>query len=194
MPSHLLEPGCLYHVYNHAVGTENLFLSEQNYHFFLKRYRYFIEPVADTYAYCLMPNHFHFLVAIKGKIAVPDEIKYPVELYVSKQFANLFSSYTQAFNKDQSRTGSLFRSTFKRQHVDTDQYMTRIISYIHMNPIKHGFTTEVSNWKYSSYNALCSETETFLRRDKVMSWFGNLEEFKKAHVTAPKLFERGFDW
>ena len=187
MPSHLLEPGCLYHVYNHAIGTENLFLSERNYHFFLKRYRYFIEPVADTYAYCLMPNHFHLLVAIKQHLEVPSDMKYPVGHYVSKQFANLFSSYTQAFNKDQSRKGTLFISKFKRQHVDTDQYLTRIIRYIHLNPVKHGFTTGVSNWNYSSYNTLCSESETFLARDKVISWFGGLEEFKKAHVTSDVL-------
>jgi hypothetical protein len=52
-----------------------------------------------------------------------------------------------------------------------------------MNPVKHGFTSEPSKWEHSSYNALCSEIETFLSRDKVISWFGNLEEFKKAHAT-----------
>lgn len=63
-----LNPGCIYHIYNRAIGSEKLFLNNENYSFFLKRYRHFISPVADTFCYCLMPNHFHFLVRIKSDI------------------------------------------------------------------------------------------------------------------------------
>jgi REP element-mobilizing transposase RayT len=60
-----LQPGFYYHIYNHANGSENLFLNEDNYNFFLKKYSSYIRPVADTFAYCLMPNHIHVLVRIK---------------------------------------------------------------------------------------------------------------------------------
>lgn len=60
-----LQPGFYYHIYNHANGSENLFLNDENYNFFLKRYTSYIMPVDDTFAYCLMPNHIHFLVRIK---------------------------------------------------------------------------------------------------------------------------------
>ncbi len=53
--------------YYHANGKEDLFLNDDNHHFFLKRYANFINPIADTFAYCLMPNHFHFAIRIKSE-------------------------------------------------------------------------------------------------------------------------------
>ncbi len=61
---HLL-PAKYYHIYNHAIGSENLFRSDENYYYFLKKYALHISPIADTYAYCLLPNHFHLLIQIK---------------------------------------------------------------------------------------------------------------------------------
>ncbi len=60
-----MEPAKFYHLYNHANGNENLFRNEENYLFFLKKFAFYVNPIADTYAYCLMPNHIHFLIAIK---------------------------------------------------------------------------------------------------------------------------------
>lgn len=60
-----LLPDCVYHIYNHANGSENLFRNEENYHYFLSKYAEYIFPIADTYAYCLMPNHFHLMVRIR---------------------------------------------------------------------------------------------------------------------------------
>ena len=60
-----LEPDSFYHIYNRANGNEKLFASKENYRFFLKRYKDLITPIADSFAYCLLPNHFHFLVRIK---------------------------------------------------------------------------------------------------------------------------------
>ena len=55
-----------YHIFNRANGYEKLFLSGENYRFFLEKYRHYIGPVVDTFGYCLMPNHFHFLTRIKS--------------------------------------------------------------------------------------------------------------------------------
>ena len=112
MSRELLEPGCLYHIYNHAVGTEKLFLSEDNYHYFLRRYEYFISPIAETYAYCLMSNHIHFLVEVKNQIPIPENTRYSEGQFVSKLFSNLFSSYSQAFNKQQRRLGEFVYQQF----------------------------------------------------------------------------------
>ena len=65
-----LEADNYYHIYNHAVGQDNLFKKDENYNFFLKKYANYINPIADTFAYCLMPNHFHFLVRIKYEKAI----------------------------------------------------------------------------------------------------------------------------
>ncbi|MCF6359136.1 MAG: transposase [Cyclobacteriaceae bacterium] len=61
-----------YHIYNRANGNENLFRSDENYEYFLKKWGEYISDIADTYAYCLMPNHFHFLIKTKTEI----ELKY----------------------------------------------------------------------------------------------------------------------
>ena len=62
----LLIPGCTYHVYNRANGNEKLFLSNENYRYFFEKYMIYISPIANTFCYCLMPNHFHFLIKIKS--------------------------------------------------------------------------------------------------------------------------------
>ena len=58
---------CYYHIYNRGNNRENLFKQDRNYRYFLKLYAKHIEPIADTFAYCLLPNHFHLLVRIKGE-------------------------------------------------------------------------------------------------------------------------------
>lgn len=172
MARELLEPGCLYHIYNHAVGSDKLFLSDDNYRYFLRRYEHFIPDVADTYAYCLIPNHVHFLVEIKHDINIPVGWKYSASQFVSKQFSNLFSSYAQAFNKQQSRMGNLFISNFRRSKIDSDEYLTRVMKYIHLNPVKLGLVKDVSEWEFSSYNSICSNQETFLARKSIgMVWW-----------------------
>ncbi len=191
MALELLQPGCMYHIYNHAVGKDNLFLSDDNYQYFLRRYQTFIAPVADTYVYCLMPNHLHFLVDIKDHINRPAGVKYDTPQYISKQFSNLFSSYAQAFNKQQNRRGNLFISRFKRRLVNSDEDITNLIRYIHLNPVHHGFTSDFRTWKYSSYGLLCSEMKTFIARSKVIDWFGNLQEFQLAHEDSNTDFDTG---
>jgi len=66
-----MESGQSYHIYNHANGSENIFREEENYRFFLQQYDKYLGGVVDTYAYCLMPNHFHFLVGVKDPLDLP---------------------------------------------------------------------------------------------------------------------------
>lgn len=184
-----LEPDKCYHVFNHAVSNDNLFKNEGNYYFFLKKYAYYIQPIADTFAYCLMPNHFHFAVRIRGE-------KYLIEYFstlknltgqldlsglVSKQFSNLFNSYTKSFNKQQNRQGTLFRRPFKRIHIDTDDYFRKIIHYIHFNPVHHGFVEDLRDWKYSSYESYFSEKATLLKRSDVIQMLDDIESFFTTH-------------
>ena len=69
------EPDKMYHIYNHANGNDNLFYSDENYFYFLKRYSELLSPIVDTYAYCLMPDHFHWLVKIKSEKEVFDFLR-----------------------------------------------------------------------------------------------------------------------
>lgn len=65
-----LQPDTSYHIFNHANGFENVFQHEANYYFFMDKYWKYIDPIAETYAYCLMPNHFHLVVRIRKHEAI----------------------------------------------------------------------------------------------------------------------------
>ncbi len=195
-----MQPKTYYHIYNHANGFENLFRSQENYRYFMQRWIKYIEPVADTYVYCLMPNHIHFLIQTKSEKDVSTNLKYSEALpfgkfgtfqkVVSKQFANLFSSYTQAYNKMYQRRGSLFVPNFKRQEVPSDKDLTAVAHYIHSNPVHHGFVKSIDLWKWSSYQTLLSTKPTRLARDETISWFGNQNFFLSMHQQAIELKEK----
>jgi len=188
-----LVPDSMYHIFNHAVSSENLFRNEENYRFFLKKYAEYISPVADTFAYCLMPNHFHFAIRIKSEAELAVQMrtlskfqtltKLNYEAYLSKQFSNLFSSYTQSFNKLYQREGSLFRRPFKRLKITDDAYFRQIMHYIHYNPVYHGFTDDLRDWKFSSFESYFSDKATLLKRDEVTEWFHDKENFYAFHQT-----------
>ena len=62
MPNKKLRYGQYYHIYNRGNNRENLFVEQRNYPYFLKQYTNHILPIAETCAYCLLPNHFHFAI------------------------------------------------------------------------------------------------------------------------------------
>lgn len=173
-----LQLGRSYHIYNRGNNRENLFLEERNYRHFLKLYARYVAPVADTYAYCLLKNHFHLLVRIK---AVAEQGQPARALNPSQQLGHLFNAYSKAINKAYRRTGSLFEHPFERIEVTSEQHLLRLVTYIHRNPQKHGLVADFRTWPYSSYHALCSTRPTSLRRDEVLAWFGGAAQLAAAH-------------
>ncbi len=165
------ESGKYYHVWTHAIGKENLFREKENYYFFLKKYEIHISPIAKTFAYCLMPNHFHFMIQIQE-----ESLKEP-----SQSFSNLLNSYAQAFNKMYNRKGNLFNSNIKRREIKEDAYFSRCITYIHQNPTHHGFIKDFEKWEFSSWNAFMSSKPTKIEKNAVLEWFGGLTGFQKDH-------------
>ena len=146
----VLTPDCTYHIYNRANGNKQMFLSNENYRYFLQQYMSYIQPIADTFCYCLMPNHFHFLVRIKSEKEIENyfRLTFPkfktlenknlsgidyhqnLEKLISQQFSNLLNSYAKAFNKQYNRKGSLFMRPFKRIKV-TERTLSPKISSLH---------------------------------------------------------------
>jgi REP element-mobilizing transposase RayT len=90
----MLFPSTIYHIYNRANGEENLFRSDENYNFFLDKYFRYIDPVAETFAFVLMPNHFHLMVIIRSESEITNNIKSEkiriTEKILSNQFSRLF--------------------------------------------------------------------------------------------------------
>jgi len=190
-----LDSGQIYHVWTHANGNENLFREERNYSFFLGKYIKHISPIADTFAYCLMPNHLHLMVRIKSEEDVMEFVKLKKKFptlqgfetlgglgnVISRQFSHLFNSYTQAYNKVYDRKGSLFIPNFKRKHINSDKYYLSLLAYIHLNPVHHGFVIHPDEWKHSSWHAYNLEKQTQLRKKEVFDWSGGKDRLIKFH-------------
>ena len=193
-----MSPDNYYHVYTHANGFENLFQCDDNYRYFLDRYKKHIPSVADTLAWCLMPNHIHFFVRVKPTAGLAQYFgdKHPektkaleaiqkqtalgqktLDEFTVQQFSHLLNGYTQAFNKMYQRRGSLFRHTFKRKEVTSDSYFTALIRYIHTNPVHHGFVSTVDSWPWSSYREILCQKPFLVNSQEVIDWFGGIQEF-----------------
>ena len=183
-----LQYGGFYYFYNHGVGDRDLFKKPDNYDYFMKLYDKYISPIADTYAWVLMPNHFHLLVRIKEEDDLnlnsftPDRVSIPVRGNIlSLQFSKLFNSYAQAFNKYYKTHGALFERPFKRKLIDDPHYLKQVILYIHNNPVHHGFCDDPIDYPWSSYLTYLSIKPTKLQRETVIGWFDNQANFKMMH-------------
>lgn len=170
--------GKYYHIYNRGINRENIFFEARNYRFFMDLYGKYIEPLADTYAYCLLRNHFHLLARIKARDELADAAR---DGDPTRAFSNLFNAYAKAINKAYDRTGGLFQGRFGRVEVTSSRYFTRLVSYIHLNPQKHGFVEDFREYPYSSYNALVGGKRTRVKRQEVLAWFGNQDSLIAFH-------------
>lgn len=224
----LLTPDTTYHIFNHANGFENVFREPENYRYFLEKYRLYISPIAETYAYCLMPNHFHLVVRIRKREIIETLIynkksielnssnssnsnfskvlnfgkvdfgsgrvdfkkveenkpiigDYKIEKFISKQFANLFSCYTQSFNKVFERMGSLFIKNFKRRLILGIQDFLDAIIYVHRNPVHHRFRDHYGEWDYSSYLEIINNRSNIVEVEKLLRITNGIENFIDLH-------------
>lgn len=202
-----LEPGKCYHIYNRGINSCNIFNQEEHYIHFMELYEKFILPIADTYAWVLMPNHFHFMVRIKENIqykysrndrsinpAKFKEIKWEtIPLTTANNtdkrkipeahlhFSHLFNAYAMYFNNKNSRHGPLFERPFKRKLIDDERYFQQLILYIHNNPVHHGFCDHPIEYGWSSYLTCVSDLTTKLKREETLEFFQNKENFIFMH-------------
>lgn len=173
------EYGYIYHIYTHANGKDLIFRENENYKYFLSKLLKYIIPVAEIYAYCLMPNHFHLLIRFKesDQTSAEDEHK-----YLMKQFSNLLNGYAKAYNKKYNRKGSLFLDYLKRKRVDDEKYLIKLFHYIHNNPVNHGFVKDINDWKYSSYHSYINlAKESKIERKQMMTYFDTINDFVEYH-------------
>ncbi|NQT24612.1 transposase [candidate division KSB1 bacterium] len=129
-----------YHLYNRGVNKQQIFFSEDNYTYCL----HLVKKNAERHqikiiAYCLMPNHYHFLVR-------PED-----EHSISRFIQSTFNSYVQALNKQLDRKGPLFEGRFKHVLVDKDEDLMHLIRYIHRNPVEAGLVESPDKWIFSNY-------------------------------------------
>ncbi len=122
----------IFHIYNQGNNRQPIFFQERNYRFFLKKMNTHVLPYADFLAWCLMPNHFHWMVYIRetelsspsgeekltnkkfiikndGIQEVEKKVKISNSTTLNQSIGTLLASYTRAVNLQEGFTGSLFR-------------------------------------------------------------------------------------
>jgi REP element-mobilizing transposase RayT len=141
-----------------------------------------------------MPNHFHLLIQIRPEAEIFTNIDQKVlqkwlfdtsykvyEQYLNRkinlQFAHLFNSYAQAYNKMHDRKGSLFIRSYNRKRIESDTYLRQVAIYIHLNPVKDGLVKRPQDWPYCSYNELIKKESNFINTEFIIDLFESVENF-----------------
>jgi len=186
-----LEADQYYHIYNRAVGKEKLFIEEENYSFFLRGFIKYLSPIIETYSWCLLPNHFHFVTRVKSTSVIREYFKimkpakqhafYDEGDFIMERFSNFFNSYVKSLNKKYNRKGGLFIDYMRRVCIKDDDQLCATIFYIHKNPVHHGLCKKLENWKWSSYCTILSKAHTNLSRQEVVNLFGGLNYYIEYH-------------
>jgi putative transposase len=133
-------PGQIYHFYNRGAHRISIFKEPTNYLFVIgKIKKYSAKFDLSVLAYCLMPNHYHFLVRQDGEQSAGLLPRY------------VFNSYSKAYNKRFLHSGTLFEGNYMVKTVLKDSHLLHLCRYIHGNPVKDGLVADPADWPYSNY-------------------------------------------
>lgn len=120
------------------------------------------------FAYCLMPNHFHFLIRQNLQNSVSEFIK------------KICTGYSKYFNKKYKRVGHVFQDQYKAVLVEHDNYLTWVSAYIHQNPKIAGMVVSLDEYSWSSYKDYLGLRQGKLcSKDLILGMFKNVEQYKK---------------
>ncbi len=145
------KPG-IYHIYNRGNNQQIVFFNDENYLYFLRKCHHYLKPCCNILGWCLMPNHFHFLVEVTDESIKPVKSGGIIMPLITNGFRLLQSSYAKGINKQLNRSGNLFQQKTKAKLVsDENNYLISAFHYIHQNPIKANLVTSLEHWPYSSY-------------------------------------------
>ncbi len=161
--------GRYYHIYNRGAGRQSIFLNHENYIYVLRLLKEVAaECLVTVIAYCLLPNHYHWLLRQDG------------DTPAGKVPTRVFGSYSQAFNLANHRTGALFEGRFKAIDVESDEYLHHLCRYIHANPVRHAIASDLELWPYSNYlEWIGKRNGTLIDRAFAQAHFGSAATYEK---------------
>lgn len=190
MPARIipLVNGQFYHIYNRGVEKRRIFENRRTYTRFLQAASYYqlkgpkpkfsnfikyklFEPdpnekIVDIICYCLMPNHFHFL------------IKQLKEGGVSEFISKLINSYTKYYNIKFDRVGPLLQGQFKAVLIESDEQLIHVSRYIHLNPVSSFLVKKPEDYEWSSYNEYLNG-KGICAKNEILNFFKSAKDYKK---------------
>lgn len=191
MGNYSLVFGQCYHFFQMGNHRRALFQEDQDYEYFLDLYRKYLRPVAELYAYCLLPTHFHLLFRIKDHHQV--EYVYPEEGMLGWQLRTLLVVYTKNINQATRDSGPMLDGGSAREVPDQQDLLCKLVAYIHQNPQIHGMVSDFRFWPYSSCFAyLRQDRRSLIAKDLLLdpAFRRRLLELQNNHC----LRERDWEW
>src|SRR3989344_4923667 len=183
--------GEYYHIYNRGSDKRDIYIQPRDYNRFQKTIYYyqFLGPklsfskfakselnsfkpdsekkLVEIICYCLMPNHFHFLVK---------QVKTNgISIFLSQ----LSNSYTKYFNTKYERVGALLQGTFKSVLIETDEQLIHVSRYIHLNPVVSRLTKELNSYKWSSYPEYIFGNSLICSIDEILNFFPSPQKYQE---------------
>ena len=169
--------GAHYHVTTRGDRRERIYDDDRDRERFLELLGRVVEDFNWLcYAYCLMDNHYHLLVA------TPDG-------NLAKGMRQLNGVYTQASNRRHGRSGHLFQGRYKAILVDADAYLLELSRYVVLNPVRAGIVAQPDDWFWSSHRAMLgvAPCPPWLSVDALLA------QFARRRSTAIKRYARFVD-
>jgi len=168
------KPGAIFHIYNHAIDDYQLFYDDIDYNYMINIFEENIEKIPSSIiAFCLMPDHYHFLIRQDSE----------VEIY--KLFNYSFIRYAKYFNEKYSRKGPIFRSPLQHILVADKTYMIQLCKYIHLNPVRKDLVDQPENWIYSNYKNWLFQNTDKLTINNVFKELSITPSWYKTYLDSP---------
>lgn len=166
---HSLSVHHFFHVYNRGVNRGNIFLTRRQYDLFLALMKKHHTPdELSILAYCLMPNHYHFILYQKSQ--------YAIARYVRK----VCDAFVKTVNRTAGRSGHLFGGSYKIKSIEHPAYLSHLSRYIHRNPVHAEFVRTPEEWRFSSYRTYVGkETTEFLSTEPILDQFALPGEYRR---------------
>lgn len=166
---YLQSTGEYFHIYNRGVDRNKIFFDDRNFRYFRQRVSASLDPSSmEINAYCLMPNHFHFIV---------HQI---TESAISGFMRGVCDGYAKAINKERSRSGHLFEGKYKMKQIVNDAYLVHLSRYIHLNPVRAGLVSLPQDWGHSSCQVYYGMREDpMVSTQAVLRQFGSSKDYRK---------------
>ena len=171
-PLRIEYPGAMYHVMNRGNQRQDVFRKKANCETFVKKLEYFAELFnIEIYCYVLMNNHFHLLLRTK-------------EANLGRFMQSFLTSFTVTLNRRNQKSGHLFQGRYKAQLVESQEYISKLSRYIHLNPVRINKYKDTAieekrnilrNYTWSSFASHIGlkEPEDFLDIKTVLSTWGS---------------------